>query len=71
MDAPLATLTRNLYQLTRVQTVYARFEQALTRITTAEAGPAEDFIESLQEKLDERLNDNPPDAPALTDIPLI
>ncbi len=61
---------RNLYQLTHVQTVYPRFEQALTRITTADAGPVEDFIESLQEKLDERLNDNPPDAPTLTDVSL-
>jgi len=60
----------HLYRLTHVQTVYARFEQALTRITTADAGPVEDFIESLQEKLDERLNGNPPDAPTLTDIPL-
>ena len=61
---------RSLYRLTRVQTVYTRFEQALARITTADPGPVESFIGYLQEKLDERLNGNPPDAPTLTDIPL-
>jgi hypothetical protein len=61
---------RNVYQLTPMQTVYTHFEPALTRITTAEPGPIENFIRSLQRKLDRQLNGSPPDAPTLTDIPL-
>ncbi|MBW4492898.1 MAG: hypothetical protein KME26_07385 [Oscillatoria princeps RMCB-10] len=58
---------RNLYQLTLSRTVYTLFQPALERITAPEAGSIDDFIDHLQEKLDERL-DNPPDAPTLLDI---
>lgn len=56
----------NRYQLTRDKTVYTAFEPAMLKITTAPAGPIEDFIAHLQTKLDSRLN--PPDAPTLQDI---
>ncbi len=60
---------QNRYNLARARTVYTRFQPALEKITTPEPGPIEDFIEHLQEKLDEKLeNGNPPDAPTLTDI---
>lgn len=76
-DAELAWLiydlahdtTENLYKLNHDYTVYTKFEPAMLKLTTAEAGPVDTFIEHLQSKLDEKL-DNPPDAPALTDIVL-
>lgn len=61
---------QNIYRLARGQTVYTRFEPAMLRLTTAEAGPVEHFVEHLQAKLDEKLEQNPPDAPALNDISL-
>jgi hypothetical protein len=59
---------QNLYKLTRGLTVYTKFEPAMLKLTTAEAGPVELFIEHLQSKLDDKLDNNPPDAPALNDI---
>lgn len=56
------------YALTLVDTIYTKFEEALLKIITPEPGSLEDFIETLQNKLDEHLNGNPPDAPSLTDI---
>jgi len=58
---------KNLYQLTRSQIVYTSFQAALLRLTTSEAGPVERFVEQLQSKLNEKL-ENSPDAPSLTDI---
>ncbi len=61
--------TQNRYQLARYKTVYTKFASALDRITKSEPGPIGDFIEHLQEKLDEKLdNGNAPDAPTLGDI---
>jgi hypothetical protein len=60
--------TRNIYQLQRGQIVYTQFESAMLKLTTAEAGPVEHFVEHLQSKLDEKLDNNPPDVPALNDI---
>lgn len=61
--------TRNVYELQHVHTVYTHFEPAMLKLTTAEAGPVENFVQQLQSKLDEKL-DTPPDAPALTDVVL-
>jgi hypothetical protein len=61
----------NRYQLVQNKIVYTQFDTALDRITRAEAGPLKDFIEDLQQKLDEKLDIGdsvPPDAPTLTDI---
>jgi len=57
----------NVYKLTRGQTVYTRFEPTMLKLTTAEAGSVDTFIEHLQFKLDKKLDTNPPDAPTLTD----
>jgi hypothetical protein len=59
---------QNLYKLKKGLTLYTKFEPAMLKITTAEPGPIETFIEHLQSKLDEKLDNNPPDAPALSDI---
>jgi Restriction endonuclease NotI len=57
------------YKLTRFRTVYTRFDTALDKITRAEAGDVENFIEHLQEKLDTKLEiGHSPDAPTLTDV---
>lgn len=58
----------NQYHLTLVETVYTAFEAALLRVTTPEPGNLEDFINLLQDRLDERLDGNAPDTPSLTDI---
>lgn len=77
-DAELAWLvydlthdvSQNVYKLTRSQTVYTKFEPTMLKLTTAEAGPVEHFVEHLQSKLDEKLENNPPDAPAINDLTL-
>lgn len=57
------------YNLFLAQTVYSHFKLALDKITVAEPGPMEKFVAHLQTKLDEKLEDNnPPDAPLLTDL---
>jgi hypothetical protein len=59
----------NRYNLTKYQSVFTEFLPALETITIAEAGPVEDFLDHLQEKLDEKLeNGYPPDAPTLTEF---
>ena len=57
------------HNLTLVETVYTAFKSALEKITTAEAGEVRTFVDHLQNKLDEKLEDgNPPDAPTLNEI---
>ena len=60
---------KSRYDLTQNQVIYTAFTPALETITTAEAGSIDDFIQTLQHKLDEKLEDgSPPDAPTLADI---
>ncbi len=57
------------YELVRSRTVYTQFKPALNRITMPEPGTLEDFLDLLQARLDEKLdNGHPPDAPTLTDF---
>ena len=50
------------YFLVRDTTVYTTFSTALEQITRPEAGSLHTFVQSLQVKLDDKLNDsNPPD----------
>lgn len=58
----------NQYCLTLIEIVYTEFEAALLRVTTPEPGKMEDFINILQDRLDERLEGNSPDTPSLLDI---
>lgn len=54
------------YTLSRHQVLYTRLETALTQITRSDPGDESEFIERLQTKLDEKLeNGNPPDAPTI------
>ncbi len=59
----------NRYNLERHRTVYTRFETALSRITTSEPGPVQDFVDQLQNRLDTTLAGAPPDAPTLLENP--
>jgi hypothetical protein len=58
------------FKLTQNRIVYTEFQSALKQITTADPGKVENFIDVLQQKLDEKLEGNPPDAPTLTDLTL-
>ena len=58
----------NLYVLKKKQTVYTEFEASLDQITKSEAGDMCDFINVLQEKLDEKLNDTPPDTQTIDQL---
>lgn len=60
--------TTQTFRLTWVDTIYTDFESALQIITTPQPGDMADFIKILQGKLDEHLENNPPDAPTLSDI---
>ena len=60
----------NRFKLSQNRTVYTEFQSALKQITTADPGRIEDFIDVLQQKLDEKLEGNPPDAPTLNDLTL-
>lgn len=51
-----------------VDTVFTEFEAALLRVTTPEPGDIINFINVLQDRLDERLDGSSPDAPSLFDI---
>lgn len=48
---------------------YTEYWSAINRISTPEPGRLEDFMEILQQKLDDKL-DNPPDTQTILDIPL-
>lgn len=56
------------FQLTLVDIVYTEFAPALLKITTPEPGNLADFVTLLQNRLDEALDSNPPDAPSLSDM---
>ena len=60
--------TGEQFNLIHTKTVYTEFASALKKITTPESGNVEDFVEVLQEKLDEKLDGHPPEAPTLTEI---
>ena len=62
-------LQANNFQLVLDSVVYTEYWAAINRISTPKAGNLEDFIQVLQQKLDDKL-DNPPDNYTLLDIPL-
>lgn len=60
----------NQYQLKLQREVFTQFQPALTRITTSEPGQLSQFMDVLQNKLDEKLegDHHAPDAPTLNDL---
>jgi len=77
-DADIAWFIYNLeqdetsgqYQLRRQRTVYTLFKPSLDQITTPVPSDMETFVTHLQDKLDEKLDNenNPPDAPTLDQL---
>ena len=51
--------TTGRYELTKVDEVFTRFDDALRQITTTKAGPLQSFMTHLQNKLDEQLESAP------------
>jgi Restriction endonuclease NotI len=49
--------------------IYTEYWAAINKISTPETGRLDDFLEVLQQKLDNKL-DNPPDTQTINDIPL-
>jgi hypothetical protein len=58
----------NVFNLQKVKTIYTNFKKALDKITMSSPGRIEDFVNVLQDKLDEKLDNNPPENHVLTDI---
>ena len=57
------------FNLVLSHSVYTEYWAALNRISTPEPGKLEDFIEVLQQKLDNKL-DNPPETQTILELPL-
>ena len=57
------------FRLVHKDTVYTKFTPALNSISTPKPGEIGDFIELLQGKLDEKLNENPPETHTIAEIP--
>ncbi len=66
----LMDASSNRYRLQSAMRVPTRFEDSINLITRPKVGSVTTFVGHLQDKLDERLDDevNPPDAPLLTDL---
>jgi len=58
----------NFYVLKRKKTVYTEFAAALDQITKSEPGEMKDFVTTLQEKLDEKLNSTAPDTKTIDEL---
>ena len=58
----------NQYILKRSKTVYTEFTTSLDQITKSEAGDMNEFLSVLQEKLDEKLIETPPDVQTLDQL---
>jgi hypothetical protein len=56
------------FSLQKIKTKYTNFKNALDKITMPSPGEINDFINVLQDKLDEKLENNPPENHTLADI---
>ena len=59
---------KNIFELQKIKTIYTNFKDALNKITMPLPGKVGDFITILQDKLDEKLEGNPPENYTLNDI---
>lgn len=52
----------NIFNLARHKTIYTKFEESLEQVTKPKPGDVQEFVDHLQEKLDEKIdNGTPPD----------
>ena len=58
---PAFAKSENLYSLKKAKTIYTRFDESLDKIIRPEVGTPDNFVEKLQEKLDEKLEGVPPE----------
>ena len=58
----------NVFNLLKVNTIYTKFKNALDIITMSSPGKVDDFVGVLQNKLDDKLDNHPPDTHTLSDI---
>jgi hypothetical protein len=58
----------NRFMLKKHETVYTSFDASLNQITRSDAGDMGDFMAHLQEKLNEKLNETPPDNQTIDQI---
>jgi len=59
---------KNTFELQKVKTVYTEFNQVLNKITMPSPGKINNFLSVLQDKLDEKLDGNPPENHTLADV---
>ena len=61
---------QNIYTLEREKAIYTKFNESLGKITRSEPGNMNDFVDILQEKVNEKLEDdgNPPDTETIDAI---
>ena len=57
-----------IYKLQKMKTIYTKFNNALNAITTPSPGEMGEFMNILQDKLDEKLDGDPPENYTLADI---
>jgi hypothetical protein len=58
---------KNVYELRRWKAVYTKFTESLEKITRSEPGEIADFIEIIQDKVDEKFDHhNPPDTETIS-----
>lgn len=59
-------IAEDTYHLKRLSPVYTEFDDSLRKITRSEPGKITDFIELLQKKVDDKLDNNPPDTETIS-----
>lgn len=65
----LSLSSNNTYELVRHKVVYTKFKESLDRISHPEVGDVNCFLDYLQHKMDEKLeNANPPDNHTINEI---
>jgi len=58
-------LINNRYRLEKTKVIYTRFLEALDKITRPDPGDMAEFVETLQDKVDAKLENNPPDTSSI------
>jgi len=57
----------NVFTLKKINTKFTKFNHSLDILSHTEAGDVNKFLEVLQNKIDEKILQNPPDAPLINE----